>query len=243
MGKEQNKKPNFLRDINADIFKGMTAGGKTNIVGLVGELKEAAQEVTDICGLRFNGYLAKLETIRPRGTADEVTVAFTDEAISKLDGDIAGFEIAAGSRLLICGKIQTLKDFASGKVLVFVLADFVALSPKAMPQNDIALIGELAYTPTHRTTPRGKHISDIRVKVQNVLTAGACYIPCVCWQEQADAVAGWRQGDKVRLLGRYQSREYSKLLDSETGERETRTAYELSVCYIERENEKEGGDV
>lgn len=228
------KKPNFLRELNAAIFEEMAAGGKTNIVGLAGELKENVREVTDLCGLRFNGYLAKLETARPSGTADEVIVAFTDEAVSKLDDDIAGFEIAAGSRLLVCGKIQTLKDFKSGRVLVFILADFVALSPKAEAQNDIALVGELAYKPTHRKTPKGKRISDIRVKVQNMLTAGACYIPCICWQEQADEAAGWQQGDKVKLLGRYQSREYSKLLDSETGERETRTAYELSVNYIER---------
>lgn len=242
MRKAQDKKPNFLKDLNAAIFEEMAAGGRTNIAGLAGDLKEDAREVTDICGLRFNGYLAKLETARPRGTADEVAVAFTDEAISKLDGDRAGSEMAAGSRLLICGKMQTLKDFASGRVLVYVLADFVALSPKAMPQNDIALIGELAYAPTHRITPRGKRISDIRVKTQNVLTAGTCYIPCICWQEQADEVAGWQQGDKVKLLGRCQSREYSKLLDSETGEREIRTAYELSVCCIERANEKWDGN-
>lgn len=76
------------------------------------------------------------------------------------------------------------------------------------------------------------------VKVQNVLTAGTCYIPCICWQETADEVAEWKQGDKVKLLGRYQSREYSKLKDIDNEEsRETRTAYELSVNYIERVGE------
>ena len=29
--------------------------------------------------------------------------------------------------------------------------------------------------------------------------------------KQPDEVAEWQQGDKVKLLGRYQSREYSKL--------------------------------
>lgn len=107
-----------------------------------------------------------------------------------------------------------------------------------MQQDDVAVVGELAYKPVHRVTPRGKHIADMFVKVQNVLTAGTCYIPCICWQETADEVAEWQQGDKVKLLGRYQSREYSKLKDIDNEEsRETRTAYELSVNYIERVGE------
>lgn len=135
--------------------------------------------------------------------------------------------------------MQTLKDFASGKMLVFVLADFVATSPKAMTQDDIALVGELAYTPKHRETPRGKRITDIFIKVQNVLTAGTCHIPCICWQETADEVAGWQQGDKVKLLGRYQSREYKKLIDIDKQTIETRTAYEVSVSQIKRVGEAE----
>lgn len=143
----------------------------------------------------------------------------------------------------MAGKVQTLKDFESGRVLVYVLADFVALSPKAMQQDDAALVGELAYKPVYRETPRGKRITDIFVKVQNVLTAGICYVPCICWQETADEVAGWQQGDKVKLLGRYQSREYSKLKDIDNEEsREIRTAYELSVNHIERIGEVEDAE-
>ena len=37
-------------------------------------------------------------------------------------------------------------------------------------------------------------------------------MPCICWQEQADEVAQWQQGDTVELLGRYQSRQYEKVL-------------------------------
>lgn len=236
MQKEQGKKPDFLKDLNAGIFEDMTKCGKENIVGLAGELKEL-EEVTNICGLPFEGYLAKIETPRPRGTADEVVIAFTEAEVSRgVDGDGLRLEnyFKTGSRLLLSGKMQTLKDFKSGRVLPYVLADFIALSPKAMLQDDVAIIGELAYKPTHRDTPRKKRISDIFVRVQNMLTAGVCYIPCICWNETADEVAGWQQGDKVKLLGRYQSRQYSKLLNSDTGERETRTAYELSVSYIER---------
>ena len=84
MKKEQDNKPDFLRDINTAIMEELTAGGiKDNAAGLAGELKEV-EEVTELCGLRFNGYLAKIETPRPRGTLDEVIVAFTDTVHGRL---------------------------------------------------------------------------------------------------------------------------------------------------------------
>lgn len=42
---------------------------------------------------------------------------------------------------------------------------------------------------------------------------------------------------KLELLGRYQSRQYEKVLDATTGEREQRTAYEVSVRLIRRKEE------
>lgn len=234
MKREQDKRPDFLKDLNAGILDELTKNGKAkNAVGLAGELTEI-EEVSDICGLPFTGYLGKIETPRPSGIIDEVVIAI-EKSVAVMQGGIA-FEAAAqpGSRLLLSGKMQTLKDFESGRVLVFVLADYVAVSPKAMLQNDIALVGELAYTPRHRKTPRGKRITDIFVKVQNVLTAGTCFIPCICWQETADEVANWQQGDKVILLGRYQSRKYEKVIDTDSGSREQRTAYEVSVQLINK---------
>lgn len=234
MKKRQDKMQDFLGEAGADILDGLTGKGNTdNAAGLAGKLKEI-EEVTELCGLRFNGYLAKIETPRPRGTLDEVIVAFTDAVISKEEGDIAGFEIAIGSKVLASGKVQTLKDFVSGKTLVFILADFVGLVKNPMMQDDVALRGVIAHEPIYRTTPRGKRITDIIVIVRNELTGNKCFIPCICWQEQADEVAGWQQGDMVELLGRYQSRQYEKVIDTDSGSRERRTAYEVSVRMINR---------
>lgn len=236
---KQDKKPDFLADLNADILDDLTEGGRiSNAAGLVGELTEL-NEVTDICGLPFNGYLAKIEVKRPSGIIDEVAVAFTEAAVDRgKTGDGLRIEnyFLTDSRLLISGRQQAIKDFKNGKVLVFILAEYIGLSPKALLQNDVALMGELAYKPTYRETPRGKRISDIFVKVENVLTGVGCYIPCICWQENADEVAGWQPGDKVKLLGRCQSREYMK--GTEAG-REVKTVYEISVSFIKRIGEAE----
>lgn len=120
MQKENDNKRNFLSELTYD-------RKLENVVGLAGKLTELA-EVNNICGLSFSGYLGKIETPRLNGTVDEVVVAIEkDTAI--MQGGIA-FESGAipGSRLLISGKMQTLKDFESGRVLVFILADYVALS-------------------------------------------------------------------------------------------------------------------
>lgn len=242
-------KPNFIKEINIAVMEELTKGGvRDNAVGLAGEVKELT-EIEQLCGLPFYGYAAKITTPRPRGEEDEVVVAFKEAAVDRgKTGDGLHLEnyFTAGSRLLIAGKIQTLKDFSTGKVLVFVLADYVALSPKAMLQDDVVVRGELAYTPTHRETPRGKRISDIMVKVKSELTGGWCFIPCICWQETADEVATWQQGDVVELLGRYQSREYEKEVSPfytdgkiAGGLTEKRTAYEISVSQINRTGEAE----
>ena len=187
--------------------------------------------------MRFNGYLAKIETPRPRGTLDEVIVAFTEATLNRgQTGDGLRIEsfLKTGSKVLASGKVQTLKDFETGKVMVFILADFVGLAKSPMIQDDVALRGVIARDPIYRTTPRGKRITEISVMVKNELTGNKCFIPCICWQGQADEVSGWQQGDTVGLLGRYQSRQYEKIIDAGDGGRERRTAYEISVRMINK---------
>lgn len=239
MKEKRDKKPNFLRELNAGILDDLTKHGReNNIAGLAGELTEL-EEVAQICGLPFSGYRAKIETQRPSGIVDEVVVAFTGEAAAVIgEPDIESIkQRIVGSKVIASGRVQTLKDFESGKVLVFILADFIRTAEKPLPQDDVALMGEIARTPQYRTTPRGKRITDFYIKTENVLTHNSSYIPCICWEETAEEVATWQQGDKVELLGRYQSRNYSKVIDTDTGEREERVAYELSANFIRRKEE------
>ena len=241
-GSMTKKKPDFLRDLDTAIMDELTGGGiKGNAAGLVGTLTQI-KEIKQLCGLPFCGYMAKLETVRPSGVPDEVTVVFAEDvpyrACNGIEFDVMQ-EFVEGSRLLLTGKVQTLKDFQSGRLLVYILADFVAVSEKAVEQDEAAVRGVIANKPTYRETPRGKRITDITVKVRNELTGGSCFLPCICWQEQADEAAQWQQGDTVELLGRYQSRQYEKVLDAATGEREQRTAYEVSVRLIRRKEEAE----
>ncbi len=235
--RQDDNRPGFPGDAYADVMRHMEERGIDNAVALSGKLKDVA-EVVELCGSRFDGYQARVETQRTSGMTDEVLVVFTDADIPKEEG-MAGVEIPPGSPVLVSGKIQTLKDFRSGKVKVFVLADFLAMAKNPMEQNDVMLRGVIANKPIYRETPRGKRITDIMVRVKGEIMRkpSFCFVPCVCWQEQADEVAGWHEGDEVGLAGRYQSRQYEKVVDVESGKRETRTAYEVSVRRIGRKDE------
>ena len=57
----------------------------------------------------------------------------------------------------------------------------------------------------------------------------ADYLPCIAWGSLAARCGRMSVGDRLRLEGRLQSRQYRKLVD---GEEVTRTAYEVSVMNL-----------
>ena len=70
--------------------------------------------------------------------------------------------------------------------------------------------------PIYRTTPFGREITDMLVAVNRSYNKSD-YIPTIAW----GATPGWRKnlpvGQKIRVEGRIQSREYEKLLESGRG--------------------------
>ena len=189
-----------------------------NAVGMVGEVKSVNQ-IDNINGIKYDGYKVILETLRPSGAADETVVVIPHTVHLE----------EVNNRVMVCGKMQTAKDFKTGKVLVYVLADFISSCPKGEEQNEVQFSGVLGWDTTYRTTPRGKRITDIRVKVPNELCQSFCYIPCVCWNKEADEVKDWEEGTAVELSGRLQSRIYEKKTETTT---EQRICYEVSVNKI-----------
>ena len=63
------------------------------------------------------------------------------------------------------------------------------------------------------------------------------YIPCIAWGRNAQYASRFQVGDRIRLTGRLQSREYQKLM--ENGEYMTRNAYEVSAFTLEAANDAE----
>ena len=80
-----------------------------------------------------------------------------------------------------------------------------------------------------RVTPLGKTVCDF-VAAINYPNGISAYIPCICWGSTAKWLDTVELYSTVSIRGRFQSREYTKVL--EDGTSEERTAYEISCSSI-----------
>lgn len=95
--------------------------------------------------------------------------------------------------------------------------------------NEVRLTGFICKEPIYRKTPFNREICDVLLAVNRTNYHKSDYIPCIMWGRNARFVAEHSIGCKLEIVGRIQSREYVKVLESET---ETKTAYEVSCQRI-----------
>ena len=193
-----------------------------NAVALIGIMVQELEKVTSIYGQQYKGYSTVIKTARKSGQEDEAVV-FCPEDVQ---------QITAGTPVICYGKLQTFKNYKSGKVLVYVLAEmFIAVGERYEAENEVRLKGALGKGITYRQTPNGKHITDIKIITPNAIReGGSCYVPAVCWNRAADEVKDWAEGTQVEVEGRLQSRTYQK--KTEDGETVALTCYEVSIYKI-----------
>ena len=114
------------------------------------------------------------------------------------------------------------------RLMIFVFAaSIIAECGDAI--NEFILEGPLCREPTYRRTPLGREICDAMLAVPRAFHR-ADYLPCILWGRTAQLVAACHTRDLVRILGRLQSRTYTKL--TENGPEE-RIAYEISALGAE----------
>lgn len=100
--------------------------------------------------------------------------------------------------------------------------------PKEM--NCIFLEGYVCKTPLYRKTPLGREITDLLIAVHRPY-GKSDYIPCITWGRNARYATNFEVGERIRVWGRVQSREYTKQI-SDT-ESINKVAYEVSVMRLE----------
>ena len=172
---------------------------------------------------------------RSSGTEDIVPVLASERLL--------GEEEIRGKRIWVSGEIRTynLHEGEQSKLIVNIFAKEVELFDETEERNDfndIYLEGYLCKAPVYRKTPLGREISDFILAV-NRHYGKSDYIPCICWGRNARWASVLEVGEKIRVSGRIQSREFRKRI-SDT-EVENRVAYEVSVSEMEAANE-EGED-
>ena len=164
-------------------------------------------------------YLVPLRVPRLSGVDDMLNVVSADPALWTPGGGVS-----------VAGEVRSYNNRTGtgSKLVITVLAREVAPSRLEEGENRLSVGGALCRRPTLRRTPLGREICDLLLAV-NRPYGRADYLPCIAWGSLAAHCGALDVGDRLRLEGRLQSRQYHKLVD---GEQVERTAFEVSVMNL-----------
>jgi len=153
---------------------------------------------------------------------------------------LVGLNLDVGVKVTIEGQLRSYNKMVgeSSKLILTVFARNIdmAESEDMKNPNQIYLDGYLCKSPVYRTTPFGREISDLLLAVNRPYNKSD-YVPVIAWGRNAKYSQEFEVGDRIRLWGRIQSREYQKKLSEE--EVITRTAYEVSISKLQRVDQEE----
>lgn len=192
-----------------------------NQITLRGSLLSLPQFSHENHGKKF--YRFTLEVPRLSGTADLLPIVAEEKLVNSIDTD-------GGEMLTIRGQIRShnVRNDGVRHLLIFVFATAIVCED-GEPINDCVLEGPLCREPVYRRTPLGREICDVMLAVPRAFKR-ADYLPCILWGRTAQEGANCHTRDRIRIYGRLQSRNYTKL--TENGPQE-RTAYEISALTAE----------
>ena len=194
-----------------------------NHIDLIGSLASAPQFSHDNHGRRFFSFFLEVE--RLSGTIDRLPVLASEQLLRTTAAQ-------EGDALHITGQIRSFNSRTPGRhrLIISVLAEQMSVCGE--PHDNLAVLtGVICKEPVYRRTPLGREICDVMLAVNRPYRR-ADYIPCILWGRTAQEAAAFPVGTTLTLTGRLQSRDYLKLLGSES---EQRTAYEVSAMGMEEE--------
>lgn len=140
-------------------------------------------------------------------------------------------DFKVGDFVAIYGLLRSIYSAtAKSKIRKYVYAFSMEPADVENTRNLVVLEGTIAKPPVFRTTPRGKEITDLQINTVRDTNA------CVCWAANAHKVKDLPVGQKVRLRGSVQSRNYHKKKDNEVI---VFPIIEVSVYFIETVDAKE----
>ena len=188
-----------------------------NTIHLRGSLLSLPRFSHENHGKKF--YRFTLEVPRLSGTPDLLPIVAEERLIQDLDPD-------GGEMIAVRGQVRSHNVRTDGvrHLLIFVFASSVT-AECGEPVNECVLEGPLCREPVFRRTPLGREICDVMLAVPRTFRR-ADYLPCILWGRTAQEGSQCHTRDVIRICGRLQSRNYTKL--TEEGPQE-RTAYEISA--------------
>ena len=199
-----------------------------NKVVVGGEITSEPKFSHEIYGENF--YEFDLKINRLSDSFDIIPITISDRLIN-------GKELKIGDKIEGVGQYRSYNKLEGEKsrlMLTIFLREFEKVED-IEEKNNIEIVGFVCKEPIYRTTPFNREICDVLLAV-NRNYGKSDYIPCIAWGRNARFVKDFKVGDKVKVEGRIQSREYQKKLENE--EVQTKVAYEVSLSKISLIKEK-----
>ncbi|HRV72426.1 MAG TPA: single-stranded DNA-binding protein [Eubacteriales bacterium] len=190
-------------------------------ITLTGEI-ESIQE-KKICG---DGKVFRsliLRVPRKSRTCDYLPVRISEAIFDRACGEYKNGIMVKGQL-----RSQTRVIGEHRKLILFCAADDVSQSD-VIGQNEVLITGKIIKDPIYRYTPLGRQICDLLVEVSPTPYTH-WFIPVIAWNTAARFASTLDKYSYVSVTGRFQSRNYEKVL--EDGIVESLTAYELSCCCV-----------
>ncbi len=193
-----------------------------NQIAVRGSLQGLPQFSHENHGRKF--YRFVLEVPRLSNTVDYLPVMAEERVLDQMD-------LSAGEMLRVTGQIRSHNNRENGirRLLIFLFAHEI-VAECGEPMNTVILEGTVCREPIYRRTPLGREICDVMLAVTRKTFQRADYLPCIFWGRTAQEISRCHVRDRIRVEGRLQSRNYTKI--TEDGPQE-RTAYEISALSAE----------
>lgn len=195
---------------------------KNNIVNIHGEIYTMPEYSHEVYGEEFYEFILKVN--RLSDSCDLVPVTISNRLIN---------DFKIGKKIGIEGQFRSYNkqvDNKSKLMLTVFVRNLVDYNELTNP-NYIEVIGYVCKEPTYRTTPFNREICDILIAVNRSYNKSD-YLPLIAWGRNARYSKNFKVGDRIKIVGRIQSRDYVKKISDE--ESVTKTAYEVSLNKIEK---------
>ena len=180
-----------------------------------------------------NFYLTIISVMRNSSIKDYIPILISDRIINIRENH-------CGKYISIIGQFRSYNchNEYKNKLMLYVFVREYELINKTTEDdlNYIEMTGFVCRTPIYRRTPLGREIADLLLAV-NRPYGKSDYIPCISWGRNARYSNEFQVGTCCKIIGRIQSREYTKILSNEVIE--TRVAYEVSIMQLEIQENSE----
>ena len=181
-------------------------------------------------------YKTQVKVVRLSGIEDHIPIILTESLMNDIPkGSQIGKYVEIGGYIRSVYKMDNnrnrhLRVFLFAKIINIYECEEELEQPNA---NYIYLEGRISRDVLYIPDFYGKKMSEFMLKVPRIGTNFET-IPCIVWGKKAKSSSKLKNGDRIFLYGRIQSRQYLKKSLTEPEQEESKTVYEVFIKNMKK---------